>query len=327
MKLMSRASTRAFIFKAAAFFIGLSLLPLSQAQILIEDDGTTLSKGELEFVQRKLPASLRRAAREDSAARYEAIANLLASKKIYKTLQNLTEADGEAFYAFQYALLGAARSYDKTRFQAELELPDFNAVALERYRVSKDVVASVPEMRTSSHILLLCREGCDEEGLLAAINEIKTRLDAGEEFADLAEEASEDPGSKAKGGRLSAAIASDANNIDPAYRDALFALEGVGSISDPVKSQFGYHLIRLEGIEEARIRGFDEVKDALVAEVEKRYREDAYQAHFLQFAPTSDIDVSTEELDTIFGGELAREQNTTGAELAEDGGSNEAAAE
>ena len=80
-----------------------------------------------------------------------------------------------------------------------------------------------------------------EEAALKKAQEIKARLDAGEDFAELAKEFSDDPGSKDNGGDLGWF---GRGRMVPEFEEAAFALEP-GEISDPVKSPFGYHIIQL----------------------------------------------------------------------------------
>jgi parvulin-like peptidyl-prolyl isomerase len=77
---------------------------------------------------------------------------------------------------------------------------------------------------------------------LALINEIKQKLDAGGDFSALAKEYSEDTGSKAEGGELGWFSKSQ---MVTEFADAAFSLQP-GQVSDPVKTQYGYHLIKVE---------------------------------------------------------------------------------
>ena len=72
--------------------------------------------------------------------------------------------------------------------------------------------------------------------------ELKERVAAGEKFEDLAKDYSTDAGSAEKGGRLDGLRGRE--GLDPAFADAAFALSP-GQVSDPVLSQFGYHIILL----------------------------------------------------------------------------------
>lgn len=82
-----------------------------------------------------------------------------------------------------------------------------------------------------------------EEEALALAQDIKKRLDAGEDFKALAVQYSDDSGSKATGGELG--WYARGQGFVQEFEDAAFALQP-GQISEPVKTQFGYHIIRVE---------------------------------------------------------------------------------
>jgi parvulin-like peptidyl-prolyl isomerase len=87
-----------------------------------------------------------------------------------------------------------------------------------------------------------------EAEALARIIEVKQKLDAGGDFAALVAEYSEDAGSKAQGGELGWF---GKGQMVAEFENAAFALQP-GQVSDPVKTQFGYHLIKLEERDPAR---------------------------------------------------------------------------
>ena len=89
----------------------------------------------------------------------------------------------------------------------------------------------------------------DDAQALARIIEVQQKLGAGEDFAALALAYSDDPGSKVQGGDLGW-FARDQGLVKE-FEDAAFSLEP-GKLSDPVKTQFGYHLIQVEEKDPAR---------------------------------------------------------------------------
>lgn len=151
-----------------------------------------------------------------------------------------------------------------------------------------------PEQRRASHILI---EG-DNDAALEKIKAIQTRLKNGEDFAALAKETSEDTGSAEKGGDLGF-FGKDV--MDPAFEEAAFALKNVGDVSEPVKTEFGYHLIKLTGIQKPEGKTFDQAR----AEVEKMYRRQQAESIFydkaeqlanLSFENPDSLDVAAEAL-------------------------------
>lgn len=121
------------------------------------------------------------------------------------------------------------------------------------------------EQRSASHILLRTSDERDDAATLELANELRAQLDAGGDFAATAKEHSDDPGSSSTGGELGAA---GRGVYDPAFEKALFALNE-GELSEPVKSQFGYHLIRLTKIEKPDEPTFDSKREELIARVKE----------------------------------------------------------
>ncbi|MCB1521908.1 MAG: peptidylprolyl isomerase [Hyphomicrobiaceae bacterium] len=91
--------------------------------------------------------------------------------------------------------------------------------------------------------------------------DLKSKIDGGADFVALAKEHSKDPGTKDDGGMLGYFTN---GQMVPAFETAAFALKK-GDVSNPVKSQFGWHLIKLEDRRQKAPPTFDEVKDRILA--------------------------------------------------------------
>ena len=125
------------------------------------------------------------------------------------------------------------------------------------------------ESVNASHILVDSEEKANE--LLAKIN-------AGEvSFEDAARENSSCPSSE-NGGNLGEFTK---GQMVPEFDEAVFAM-GVGEIAGPVKTQFGYHLIKLNAKNEAKVYDFEEIKDQLKDMVMKDKQQKAYQSKLNQ---------------------------------------------
>lgn len=105
-----------------------------------------------------------------------------------------------------------------------------------------------------------------ETDAFAKAQELEKELQAGADFAALAKKESDDAGSGANGGDLPPF---HHGQMVPTFEQAAFAMEP-GKTSDPVKSQFGYHIIKLES---KSIKSFDDVK----ADLEKKLKPQAVQ--------------------------------------------------
>ncbi|MCM8856041.1 MAG: SurA N-terminal domain-containing protein [Candidatus Thiodiazotropha sp.] len=125
----------------------------------------------------------------------------------------------------------------------------------------------LPEQRQASHILIQVTEDADQTSVDEAMSKIEAlaeRVRGGESFADLAKEHSQDPGSASVGGDLGYF---GMGIMAPAFETAAFALQD-GEVSEPVRTSFGFHLIKLTGIKAGDVKPFDEAR----SEVEAAYR-------------------------------------------------------
>jgi len=105
-----------------------------------------------------------------------------------------------------------------------------------------------------------------EAEALAKAQDLRKRIEAGEDFAQLAQQESDDTGSGAKGGDLGFFRH---GQMVPSFEQAAFALQP-GELSEPVKTPFGYHLIKVEARES---KSFEEVRP----ELERRMRPEQAQ--------------------------------------------------
>jgi peptidyl-prolyl cis-trans isomerase C len=261
-----------------------------------------ITREEFEYILRFAPPNVRSSVRNNDEDRYEIIVSTLVAKKVLANVESLNVADSpELYYRFEARKRAVARELDAARFQDELRVPDLEEVARERYRVSKNEIARAPEQREVSHILLLCSEECDEVEKRQELDAIREELLAGASFSDLALEHSQDPGSRRNAGRLSLPVTRTDANIDEGFREGVFSLNEVGDLSGIIETAFGFHIVRLETVTPERLYTFAEIKEPLIAEVEKRFREDAYRDYLLSLGTSGDLKIDYEALDAILG--------------------------
>ncbi len=128
---------------------------------------------------------------------------------------------------------------------------------------------SQPETRHAHHILITVADPKDpksDAAALAKARQILADLRAGKDFGELARKYSADPGSAAKGGDLGWA---DRSVYVPAFADALFGMQQPGLYPQPVKTQYGYHIIRLDEIRPAQIQPLEQVRSQIEAEYQR----------------------------------------------------------
>jgi peptidyl-prolyl cis-trans isomerase D len=130
------------------------------------------------------------------------------------------------------------------------------------------------EQRDSRHILLQVNEERSAEEAIAELMALRARIESGEDFADLAREFSEDPGSAAVGGDLGPV---SQGLFAPEFEEALWALE-IDELSDPVQTDFGVHLIELKEITVSEFPSLEDMR----AEIELGLRRAEAQRLFIE---------------------------------------------
>jgi peptidyl-prolyl cis-trans isomerase D len=161
---------------------------------------------------------------------------------------------------------------DASKMQSDTKVDD--AALKQMYDEQKTKFVS-PEQREASHILIAVGKNADaaaQKAALAKAEAIEKELKAGKDFATLAKADSDDLGSKAQGGDLGWL---EKGVTDPAFEAALFAMKK-GDVSDPVKSEDGYHIIWLRDVHAQAVRSFDEVKAELAKKYVDEQREHQY---------------------------------------------------
>jgi len=123
----------------------------------------------------------------------------------------------------------------------------------------------VPERREASQILIPF--GKDPAAALKQAQQILARAKSGQSFAALAKKYSKDPSAR-NGGSLGWVDRGSFAQLQ-AFGDALFGIKSVGDIAGPVKTQYGYHLIKLDGIQPGRTKTLAEAKPQLEAQLKQ----------------------------------------------------------
>ncbi len=186
---------------------------------------------------------------------------------------------------FDEAAVAAYYEANKQRYMTdEMATVDFIELSIDRFAAKADVTEAemreyyetnknrytTPGRRHARHILIAA--GDDEAAAEARAKSAYERARAGEDFAALARELSEDSGSKESGGDLGFAQRGD---FVAAFGDALWSMN-VGEIRGPVKTEFGWHVIKLEAIDPEITKSYDEVRAELEAELRRAKVEKAF---------------------------------------------------
>jgi peptidyl-prolyl cis-trans isomerase D len=163
-------------------------------------------------------------------------------------------------------------SYPTDRFQEGIAIDD--AAITEYYEANKEQSFQQPFEVRARHILRRVDEKADEAMKKAArdlLEGLRKRIvDEGADFAKLAQENSEDTGSKDAGGELG--FFAKGRMVEP-FEKAAFALKP-GETSQVVETPYGFHLIQVEEIHEARVKPLEEVR----GEIEEKLRNEKARA-------------------------------------------------
>ncbi len=156
------------------------------------------------------------------------------------------------------------------------------------------------EQRKASHILVATpsEDAAEISSKKAQVESLLERINNGESFADVAKQASEDPGSASNGGDLGWV---SKGMMVPAFETALFKL-AKGAVSDVVKSEFGFHIIKLDDIRAEAVDSFEDKQDELVSQYKSQKIEDRfYELSELMATTAYENDQSLQEVADAVG--------------------------
>ncbi len=225
----------------------------------------------------------------------------LVSADDYMDLVELSDAEIEEFYyENQDAFRQEERiklAYVELSFTDVLESIDVDDAEVRAYYDANPASFRSEESRSIAHILV--EFGDNEDAALERIREIQSRLEAGEDFAELAATESDDIFSGEDGGELGLL---ERDTLDPDLEDAGFALAAEGDVSDVVRSEFGFHLIKLTDLTEAESTSFADVADDIRANIAQAEAERVYFEQQQELARISfEVDNTLDEAAAALG--------------------------
>jgi peptidyl-prolyl cis-trans isomerase D len=273
-QILQRIAEDGVLHRSMSVDAGPYLPPSGPMRIQFKDSDGKFSKDNLKnFIQYRLHRSVREFTRSQMNEQ-------LAQHMRETVMASVTIAPGEVWDAYvrekenvQLKYVRFASAY----YGAELnptadELKAFmtaNAKDVDaEYEAQKHRYTALEKQVRARHILIKVPDGADDatkQAARAKIDGLRGRAKAGEDFATLARDNSEDEGSAKKGGDLG--YNPKGRMVKP-FDDAQFALKP-GEISDVVESNFGFHIIKVEGVREGDVP-VDEAKRELA---EKLFRD------------------------------------------------------
>jgi peptidyl-prolyl cis-trans isomerase C len=162
----------------------------------------------------------------------------------------------QANYQLETSLAELAQAQQVAKAMAGI---DWDVLARESYAAEPDKYKTAPSAE-ASHILI-SKKGRSKKEAADLIMQLRERVMAGEDFEALALEYSDDPTAKENKGYLGTF---GPGKMVKAFSDVVFSMKEPGSISGPVESGFGYHLIKLHKMTPGTLRDFDSVKERIM---------------------------------------------------------------
>jgi parvulin-like peptidyl-prolyl isomerase len=188
-------------------------------------------------------------------------------------------------------------------YKVDADAPaDYTTMAREEWMLNRDRYMT-PETVDVAHILVGLDGRSDEEALELA-ESIKAQLDADPaRFAELVWEHSDDSGSRSRGGEYRNVKRGDM--VKP-FEDTAFSLE-VGQISGPVRTDYGYHIIRKDAVTAPQPQPFESIQASLEEQMREEHRE-RKRREYLKPLYEEELEVTQESVETaierVFGPEV-----------------------
>jgi peptidyl-prolyl cis-trans isomerase D len=218
---------------------------------------------------------------------------------------SVTDAQIKVYYDQNMARFKSAEqvSVDYLRLSVEDLAKSVNVTneQLQAYYKDHPDKIQLPEKRNVRHILIMSPQEADAtvaESAKAKVEGLLAQIKQGADFAELAKNHSEDPGSASLGGELGFFQRGD---MVPEFEAAAFSLTKPGDLSEVVKTSYGYHLLQLVALEAAKTPSFAEVKELLTQELKielalKDYNTKLEQLKTLTFEQDDSLKPAAEKL-------------------------------
>lgn len=241
--------------------------------VLMSNSLATVTQGEYDAELLKLPPEMREGFSNNPRRVHDLLVRLLVQKSLAAQVRT-EKLDTRPDVAIRLALevdrflagiqveaveKAAAAEFDAT-------IPRQEVRARELYLVDK-ARFTTPATVNATHILFDTKKRSSEEARKMAAD-ARARIAAGADMGQLAREVSDDPSAATNAGSLGWFLEKD---MDPAFGAAAFALVKPGDLSQPVQSQYGWHVIRLDDKRPAAVKSYEEARADIMTELRRRY--------------------------------------------------------
>ncbi|MBT4520710.1 MAG: hypothetical protein HOC23_11960 [Halieaceae bacterium] len=278
----------------------LTFAPLSLADIVLSTPaGIEVTQEDIEhYIVENVPPSKREALRNPEL--YKKMA-----ESIYLLRVLAVEAEALPSYDPAQAAWSArvkqmrelVQVYRQEYIAATFSGVSWEAAAREAYIVEKARFVTKEKVQ-ASHILITSGDTRNEDEALELATQLHGRIIAGEDFAELAKEYSDDKPTGERGGDLGGMF--ERNRMVGAFEEVVFSMKEIGEISDVVTTSFGHHIIKLTARQEAGAQlPFDEVKDQLVNEVLQKRSKQLWNDKLIALRSAPDLQYNEIELQEL----------------------------
>jgi peptidyl-prolyl cis-trans isomerase C len=201
------------------------------------------------------------------------------------------QAEWNAHIMYQRRII---KDYRAEYIKQKLKDVNWDAAAKEAYQVQKQKYLSNETVK-ASHILIKVDDKHDDAAAQALARDVRERALKGEDFGALAKQYSEDS-SAARGGNLG--TFRRGQMVKP-FEDAVFALQKPGTISEVIRTPFGYHVIRLDEHKMPEQLPFAAVKDKIIKELQTQMGDKLWQDKLIAIRSSKDIVVDDKLLQEL----------------------------
>lgn len=256
------------------------------SDVLVSDNGVSVTASDIEhYANLRVPAGKSRGFWGDEDAIRQAAANLFVARRVAYEMRE-DGLDEQEVWAEQHLGDRGLLVLKLRRVGNEaLERVSLDALAKEYYLANPEQF-TVPEQVRVSHILI-DSEGRSEGEAKAVASELMRKLgDGSESFETLAKSYSDDEGSAKNGGSLDFF---SRGQMEGAFETASFALKKEGELAGPVKTRYGFHIIRLEERREQSKQAFEVVRGRLNEKMRDKVMNRAKEGYLEKIRSAEDI--------------------------------------
>lgn len=267
-------------------------ISVAQAQLLSDKNTIKVEAVDVDVLLETVPIKAQKQLLKDSAR----LKRQLEQLYLKRSMARMAETEGLAEGAINAVRLQAV--IDNALFMLKLDQvklsdnKDYSKFAKQLYRVNQEKY-KVDARVDAAHILISTKKELSEDEALKKAQSLRNELMLGANFNELALRESDDKTAQKNKGELGLFI--HERMVKP-FSDGAFALEK-GEVSKPIKSRFGYHLIKVNKKLPAGVKAFDEVKAGIIDGLKKKNWETRREDFYQQIKTDNKMEIDEDALD------------------------------